>query len=251
MTDDDDAPDTPQKIAERAAEIKRLHEEFEKTQRKKEESRETERKNARTDSIKIIIGVAIIFVIVIALLILGHIQTSESTQNIGNAVSGGEILTEHTYLFGDEGFLTKKYDLTIFTSGHSKEYTDLSYSQLQAIGQIYAGTNAGTRTPQYVAQQTTASQGNIQNTKMVALTISRISSTMVTANYVGGRDANSLQAIIFTVNGVNSGEMGSQGSATPLTVGSTINLNAATNSHIVGIGHFNDGSIQVIIETTM
>jgi hypothetical protein len=96
-------------------------------------------------------------------MISGCIQISSSTQSGGYAL-GGAVITEHTYLFGDEGFLTKKYDLTIFILGQSKKYTDLSASQLQAIGQMYGGTGTQQNTiaqQTIVPLQTTTSQENI------------------------------------------------------------------------------------------
>ena len=53
--------------------------------------------------------------------------------------------------------------------------------------------------------------GNIQKSKVVAATASRISSTAVVITYNGGQDANSLNYVCWTANGANEFTMGSTG----------------------------------------
>ena len=88
--------------------------------------------------------------------------------------------------------------------------------------------------------------GNIQKTKIVSVTLTR-SGTSVTSTFQGGQDASSLQVINWSGNGTIS----MQGtSGTTLPVGSVFTLiNTPTNSHIVGVATFNDGTQQVVSDT--
>jgi flagellin-like protein len=125
--------------------------------------------------------------------------------------------------------------------------------------------------------------GNIQKTKVVAATLSRINPNMVAVTYQGGQDAGSLSAMNITVNGANaalfySGTtpptgytfVGTAGTVTTtpptpynagsgsgvMTVGGTLPIgttvyigNAPANSNIEVIGGFTDGSTQVIVQS--
>jgi flagellin-like protein len=110
--------------------------------------------------------------------------------------------------------------------------------------------------------------GNIQKTKVVAATESRVNSSWVVVTYQGGQDAGSLNTISFTVDSQNvtlgatgagglastSGNvLSAQSSGATLPVGSTAYVPAgnAGKNHVVGIGNFNDGSTQVIVDTTL
>ena len=109
--------------------------------------------------------------------------------------------------------------------------------------------------------------GNIQKTKVVAATQSRVNSSYVSITYQGGQDAGSLNALTFTVDGANStpkvsgtlvtvdgnGVVIPAGSATSIPVGSSIYIPASSpgKNHIIGIGTFSDGSNQVILDTTL
>jgi archaeal type IV pilus assembly protein PilA len=92
--------------------------------------------------------------------------------------------------------------------------------------------------------------GNIQKTKVVSVTLSR-SPAGVNAVYQGGQDAPSLQRIVWSVNGVYEGSEGTISYVLP--VGRTYLIPGSTDAgvHIVGVGFFNDGSQQVISDTTV
>lgn len=102
--------------------------------------------------------------------------------------------------------------------------------------------------------------GNISKTKVVASTVSRLNSTHVTVTYQGGQDAGTLQGINWTVNeapatlsiGGTSNAGGIQDSPASstgiLNIGASATITAGTNSHLVGVAVFNDGSKQVIID---
>ena len=111
--------------------------------------------------------------------------------------------------------------------------------------------------------------GNIQKTKVVAATESRVNTSSVVVTYQGGQDAGSLTGIAFTVDGANvtpsistaadalttlQGTMVvAKTSGNSLPVGASMYLNAGNpgKNHIVGVGTFNDGSTQVIVDTTL
>ena len=130
--------------------------------------------------------------------------------------------------------------------------------------------------------------GNIQKTKVVSATASRLNSNSVVITYNGGQDANSLVGINYTVGGApaslaigggattlpstlagvgtagadpvlpsgyaalnyNSIFIGSGVSSIPVGTSLCID-NAPVNSNIQAIGTFNDGSTQVILQTTL
>ncbi|MGA7627258.1 MAG: type IV pilin N-terminal domain-containing protein [Methanoregula sp.] len=109
--------------------------------------------------------------------------------------------------------------------------------------------------------------GNIQKTKVVAATESRINSSWVTATYQGGQDAGSLNGIAWQVNGANvtvavPGSTTLSLSGTPenyvyatsggtLPIGALMYVPAGSNSHVTGVGYFSDGTTQVIVDTTL
>jgi len=108
--------------------------------------------------------------------------------------------------------------------------------------------------------------GNIQKTKVVAATESRVNTSSVVVTYQGGQDAGSLTEISFQVNGANA-TITAPGSLVTVTdnsvhtihagdalpVGTSIYVDASApgKDHVVGIGTFNDGSTQVIIDNTL
>ena len=63
-----------------------------------------------------------------------------------------------------------------------------------------------------------------------------------------------LEVITWTVDGANAtigtGTEGRQGAyGTILSVGNSVSFVADTNSHVVGVGIFNDGTRQVLVDT--
>ena len=108
--------------------------------------------------------------------------------------------------------------------------------------------------------------GNIQKTKVVAATESRVNSSYVTVTYQGGQDAGTLSGIAFDVNGNNqtvttggAATVGTGGSTNyvyaagggQLPIGALIYVPAGANSHVTGVGVFSDGTTQVIVDTTL
>ena len=95
--------------------------------------------------------------------------------------------------------------------------------------------------------------GNIQKSKVVAATASRISSTAVVITYNGGQDANSLNYVCWTANGANEFTMGSTAGTTTLAVGcsTTLTTGVPLQTNLIGTGYFSDGSSQVIYQATI
>ena len=98
--------------------------------------------------------------------------------------------------------------------------------------------------------------GNIQKTKVVSVTLSRINSTAVTSTFQGGQDASALEYISWTVNSGTatvspSTVAGQQGVAgTILNVGNSATITTVpVNAHLVGVGSFNDNMKQVLADT--
>jgi flagellin-like protein len=109
--------------------------------------------------------------------------------------------------------------------------------------------------------------GNIQKTKVVAATETRINSSWVSVTYQGGQDAGTLGGIAFTVNSanvtpvvasnsqvtVNANEV-TPSTGTILPVGASAFIpasNVGGQAHVVGVGVFNDGTTQVIVDTML
>ena len=96
--------------------------------------------------------------------------------------------------------------------------------------------------------------GNINKTKVVSATLSRLNTTYVSAVYQGGQDSGSLTGIQWSVNGVDvtSGNGGVQSLApATLNIGNTTRFPATSNAKVIGVGTFTDGSQQVLIDTTI
>jgi FlaG/FlaF family flagellin (archaellin) len=111
--------------------------------------------------------------------------------------------------------------------------------------------------------------GNIQKTKVVAATVVRPNSSGVIVTYQGGQDAATLVGINFTVGGAQAtlqttaptgttiigpgtSSIVTNGATPAFPVGAAIYIsNAPTNSHVVGVGDFSDGTTQVILDTTL
>jgi len=96
--------------------------------------------------------------------------------------------------------------------------------------------------------------GNINKTKVVSATLSRVNTTYVSAVYQGGQDSGSLTSIQWSVNGadVDADEGGLQTLApNALNIGNTTRFPATSNAKVIGVGTFTDGSQQVLIDTTL
>jgi hypothetical protein len=145
------------------------------------------------------------------------------------------------------------------TAGQSSGGSSQSYPTV-APTNAYAGQS--TSAQNYNPTQT----GESQRTHTVAMTISAmtssgggtingvtITSPTLIATFNGGQDAAYLQSITITVNGVNVGSMNPGSGQTSLPVGTSkmFPVTSVSNIHVVGTGHFTDGSTQIIFDNTM
>jgi len=98
--------------------------------------------------------------------------------------------------------------------------------------------------------------GNITKTKVVSVTLNRPNSSYVSSTFQGGQDASTLETINWSINGANA-VAGTGFSTAPvegttgtiLAVGHGVTFAAPVNGHVVGVGSFNDGSKQVLVDT--
>jgi archaeal type IV pilus assembly protein PilA len=108
--------------------------------------------------------------------------------------------------------------------------------------------------------------GNINKTKVVAVTVQQPSSDKIVVTYNGGQDSGSLTTIHVVINDgattvnwlpttmVGGWFNGTAPATGTLAVGSSISANAAVGAftprdHVVAIGFFSDNSQQVLLDT--
>ena len=95
--------------------------------------------------------------------------------------------------------------------------------------------------------------GTMEKSKTVAVTVHQASTNNMTFTYQGGQDAATLETIAYTV----TDDSGKDSTVTVGTIGTTLAVgtskgimgNFATQNHAVAVGHFTDGSDQVILDT--
>jgi hypothetical protein len=107
--------------------------------------------------------------------------------------------------------------------------------------------------------------GNIQKTKVVAVTVHKISQTDITVMNQGGQDQASLIALNATansqsgtlsgclLNGVALTATGGKCRTTETSVGTSLTLRTSGTwsgqTHVTVVGEFNDGSSQILMDT--
>jgi flagellin-like protein len=100
--------------------------------------------------------------------------------------------------------------------------------------------------------------GNITKTKVVSVTLNRPNSSYVSSTFQGGQDASTLETVNWSINGAIPSSTGASGfstipvegtTGTILAVGHGVTFQAPVNGHVVGVGSFNDGSKQVLVDT--
>jgi flagellin-like protein len=98
--------------------------------------------------------------------------------------------------------------------------------------------------------------GNINKTKVVAATVQKVNATAITVMFQGGQDANSFVGGNVTTVPAATGATpavpagGTIGWLAP-AVGSTATVTGGYGSRteVIVTGHFNDGSVQVLLDT--
>jgi dipeptidase len=103
------------------------------------------------------------------------------------------------------------------------------------------------------AQAEPPQAGEPQRTYVIAASAHQVNSTSVIVTYNGGQDAQYLQSIEWYVGGANVGVMSAGNGQISLPVGTsaTYPATAPFNNPVIGIGHFTNGSTQVIFDDTL
>jgi FlaG/FlaF family flagellin (archaellin) len=93
--------------------------------------------------------------------------------------------------------------------------------------------------------------GNVQKTRSVAITAEKIANSVISVTNMGGKDVDNLDSVWVNITWSNgtalqanaANELGS-------TTGSTKQFAGTSGKdHIIGIGYFNDGQSQVLLDT--
>jgi FlaG/FlaF family flagellin (archaellin) len=104
--------------------------------------------------------------------------------------------------------------------------------------------------------------GNISKTKTVAITTQKINSTAISIMNNGGQDGGALTSLVVTtspsvtscdVGTWNSGNSSCSISGTPVAVGATMRPigSYGAKTQVIVVGGFNDGSSQVLLDTSV
>jgi FlaG/FlaF family flagellin (archaellin) len=95
--------------------------------------------------------------------------------------------------------------------------------------------------------------GNLQETKVIAVTAVRSNATAISITYNGGERTDQLNWLNITVNGAIRPSLGTFGSTTPLRVGNstTVTGNTSGNDRVIVVGNFADGTQQVVLDTIL
>ena len=92
--------------------------------------------------------------------------------------------------------------------------------------------------------------GNVQSTKVVAISLERANTSGVIATNMGGSDAVSFIGVNWTIDGTPNVDIDAW-SGSPIAVGSIKFVNAPVGARVIGIGSFSDGTTQVIVDKTI
>jgi FlaG/FlaF family flagellin (archaellin) len=101
--------------------------------------------------------------------------------------------------------------------------------------------------------------GNIQKTKTVAVTVQKVNSSYITVMNNGGQDGAALTKLNATSTPAATACTGTfaggycEISGTPVPVGATMGLTGgySTKTQVIVVGTFNDGSQQVLLDTSV
>jgi flagellin-like protein len=93
--------------------------------------------------------------------------------------------------------------------------------------------------------------GNMQDTKVVAVTAVRFNESNISLTYHGGDRPDQLYWLNISVNGTPVGRMGTLGGTSPVKVGNVTLVagNFLGNNHVIVVGAFSDGKEQVLLDT--
>lgn len=135
----------------------------------------------------------------------------------------------------------------VITAKNVKSYIVEARIPVQTPGESGSGTSPG-----FSSVTPTPTMGS-QREYTVAVNVFRVDSG-IRVIYEGGPDAASLQYITIIANRENIGELGSETGQASLPVGTRATFPVTDDGsgfYVTGIGHFADGTIQKIFETTL
>ena len=95
--------------------------------------------------------------------------------------------------------------------------------------------------------------GTMEKSKTVAVTVHQPTAGTITFMYQGGQDSGTLETIIYTVTDDDGTDIvateGDVGSILPVGKSTKVTGDFSGQNHAVAVGHFTDGSDQVILDT--
>jgi len=91
--------------------------------------------------------------------------------------------------------------------------------------------------------------GNMQDTKVVAVTAVRFNESAISLTYHGGDRVDQLYWLNISVNGASSGRMGTGTSSVDVGNTTLVAGNIPGNDHVIVVGAFSDGTEQVVLDT--
>jgi len=90
--------------------------------------------------------------------------------------------------------------------------------------------------------------GNVKSTKVVAFTVERTAASTVGVTFQGGQDAGTISSVAATVDGDPNSALSWTGAP---AVGEYNTATVGTNSRVILVATFNDGSEQVVIDKSL
>lgn len=91
--------------------------------------------------------------------------------------------------------------------------------------------------------------GNMQDTKVVAVTAIRFNESNISLTYHGGNRPDQLYLLNISVNGAPIGRMGTGTSSVDVGNTTLVAGNFPGNDHVIVVGAFSDGTEQVVLDT--
>jgi hypothetical protein len=86
--------------------------------------------------------ILLIFLLTLSLVSPGCVDVRQNKEFCGSEMSGMTSI-EHTYLWGADGFMTKRYDVAVYVYGTPQTGTNLPKSQVDTYRQTYCSASAG------------------------------------------------------------------------------------------------------------
>jgi hypothetical protein len=176
---------------------------------------------------------------VFATFLCGCIELNKQSQG-QSAFGSGVSVTEHTYLWGDEGFFTKKYDVTITIFGANMYSAQgVSRSQLDRILEEVRGlgnpTSTTTPTPQTVPE--TGPTITLPASLDVRVDVQKYltsSGYQIKVAFAGGKDQDLVDKFEERVT-LSNGMVSASSSRRPVKIGAGVTMPGTTGTDRVEV----------------